>query len=118
MSNAGVIMQHAFKIGLINKDCLNYHIKHGCNKVPINLVLVSLKCVVDSRAHAAGHDAVRCVGPVVLVGMWRWPVVQMVNLRQPRRVRVPVHGRRNPNSIHTATIVGKVFVLHQTETVL
>lgn len=107
-------MQHA--IWTI-KDCVRYFIKHGCNTVPINLVLVSFKCVVDSRAHTAGHDAVRCVGPVVLVDMWRWPMVQMVNLRQgPRRVRIPVHGRRDPDSIHTATIVGKVFVLHQTET--
>lgn len=49
--------------------------------LPIYLVFVPFQSVIDSGAHAAGHDAVGCVSPVMLVGVRRWPMVQVMDLR-------------------------------------
>lgn len=80
--------------------------------IPVDLVLVSLQCVVHGAAHAAGHDVVRRVGSVVLGRVGGRPVVQVVDLGQRARgVRVSVHGGRDPDSIHGASVVSQLIVL-------
>lgn len=74
--------------------------------LPVDRILVPLQGVVDSRAHAGRHDiGVRGVGSVVLAGVQRRPMVQVVHGGdRPRGVRVAVHGRRHPYSVHPAVM--------------
>ena len=78
--------------------------------VPVNGIFVSFYSVVDGGAHT-GRYGVGVCGVRVLVGMELRPVVQVNRLHGPCRVRVPVHRRRNPYSVHS--IMGKVFILSQ-----
>lgn len=82
--------------------------------LPIDRVLVPLQGVVDSGSHASRHDiGVRGVRSVVLRGVERRPVVQVVNRGyRPRRVRVSVHGSRHPYSVHPA-VMGQLIVLSE-----
>lgn len=82
--------------------------------LPIDRVLVALQGVVDSGSHAGRHDiGVRGVRAVVLRGVERRPVVQVVNRGdRPRRVRVSVHGSRHPYSVHPA-VMGQLIVLSE-----
>lgn len=82
--------------------------------LPIDRVLVPLQGVVDSGSHAGRHDiGVRGVRAVVLRGVERRPVVQVVNRGdRPRRVRVSVHGSRHPYSVHPA-VMGQLIVLSE-----
>lgn len=82
--------------------------------LPIDRVLVPLQGVVDSGSHTGRHDiGVRGVSAVVLRGVKRRPVVQVVNRRdRPRRVRVSVHGSRHPYSVHPA-VMGQLIVLSE-----
>lgn len=53
------------------------------------------------------------MGPVVLAGVQRGSVVQVMDLGQrPRGVRVPVHGRRDSHPVHP-TVVGQLVVLEE-----
>lgn len=55
----------------------------------------------------------RGVRAVVLRGVERRPVVQVVNRRdRPRRMRVSVHGSRHPYSVHPA-VMGQLIVLSE-----
>lgn len=80
--------------------------------LPIDRVLVPLQGIVDSGSHAGRHDiGVRGVRAVVLRGVERRSVVQVVNRRdRPRSVRVSVHGSRHPYSVHPA-VMGQLIVL-------
>lgn len=82
--------------------------------MPIDRVLVPLQGVVDSGSHAGRHDiGVRGVRAVVLRGVERRPVVQVVNRGdRPRRMRVSVHGSRHPYSVHPA-VMGQLIVLSE-----
>lgn len=82
--------------------------------LPIDRVLVPLQGVVDSGSHAGRHDiGVRGVRAVVLRGVERRPVVQVVNRGdRPRRVRVSVHGSRHPYAVHPA-VMGQLIVLSE-----
>lgn len=80
--------------------------------LPVDRILVPFQGVVDSGAHAGRHDiGVRGVGAVVLSGVERRPMVEVVH-RGDRSggVGVPVHGRRHPYSVHPA-VVGQLIVL-------
>lgn len=79
---------------------------------PVDLVLVSLQCVVDGAAHAAGHDVVRRVSSIVLSRVRGRPVVQVVDLGQgPGGVRVSVHGGGDSDSVHRASVMSQLIVL-------
>lgn len=80
--------------------------------LPVDRVLVPLQGVVDSGSHTGRHDiGVRGVSAVVLRGVERRPVVQVVNRGdRPRRVRVSVHGSGDPYSVHPA-VMGQLIVL-------
>ena len=82
--------------------------------LPIDRVLVPLQGVVDSGSHTGRHDiGVRGVSAVVLRGVKRRPVVQVVNRGdRPRRVGVSVHGSRHPYSVHPA-VMGQLIVLSE-----